>query len=208
MLKSAKRKFWINIIVIAFFAVLLHEFAHLLAALSLGLDVNAYSIGFGPQMFSWQWGGIEWRIGPILLGGFVELTEMSNDLLATVRPWWHMFWFSSVGVALNGLIAFAALRIYKKYYPPKTDLTKPGRGEIFLMACIYVNGLLFIFNLLPFMFLDGWKVWGSLFLAVLPQLGSLWVFVGYFGFMFMRMPLYRKLENTFLGPVRNLRLLK
>ena len=153
MLKNAKRKFWINIIIISFFAVLLHEFAHLLAALSLGLDVKAYSIGFGPQIFSWQWGGIEWRVGPILLGGFVELTEMSRNLLVTMRPWWQMFWFSSAGVALNGLMVLAALRIYKKFYPSRTDPTKSRRGEIFWAAFVLVNGLLFIFNLLPFIFL-------------------------------------------------------
>lgn len=57
--------------------VFIHELGHFLAAKSVGMIVEAFSIGFGPSLFKWRSKeGIEWRIGIIPLGGYVRIAGM------------------------------------------------------------------------------------------------------------------------------------
>ena len=216
--KSDRRKFWIFVFIISFFAILMHEAAHMFAAIALGLDVKAYGIGLGPQIFAWDAWGIEWRIGPLFFGGFVELTKEASHMLAYSRPILHMFLFSSSGVLINALLALAGLKIYKKSQkitPEKPALINTAISDpklkttnIFLAAFIFINGLLFIFNLLPSIFLDGWKIWGSLFLAIFPQSQEIWQYIGHFGLLFIFLPIYGKTEKRITSPAKKMGLLK
>lgn len=57
--------------------VFIHELGHFLAAKSVGMTVEAFSIGFGPALFKWcSKEGIEWRVGIIPLGGYVRIAGM------------------------------------------------------------------------------------------------------------------------------------
>ena len=57
-------------------AIFIHEFGHFLAARSLGFKVEAFSIGFGPALFKWKRGGVEYRIAAIPFGGYVSLPQL------------------------------------------------------------------------------------------------------------------------------------
>ena len=65
-------------VVIALFslAVFVHEFGHFLAARLLGFRVDAFSIGFGPAIWKWKKGGVEYKICWILFGGYVALPQL------------------------------------------------------------------------------------------------------------------------------------
>ncbi len=52
--------------------VAVHEFAHLLTALAFGATVDAFSIGFGAELFGFDAGGIHWQVSAIPLGGYVS----------------------------------------------------------------------------------------------------------------------------------------
>lgn len=57
--------------------VFIHELGHFFAARSVGMIVEAFSIGFGPSLFKWRSkNGVEWRIGIIPLGGYVRIAGM------------------------------------------------------------------------------------------------------------------------------------
>lgn len=58
--------------------VLIHELGHLLAAKAVGMDVEAFSIGFGPALFKKVVGGIEYRVGTIPFGGYVRIKGMER----------------------------------------------------------------------------------------------------------------------------------
>ena len=58
-------------------AVLVHELAHYFNALSVGVPVRAFSIGFGPVIWRKRWRGTEWRLALLPLGGYVDLPGMA-----------------------------------------------------------------------------------------------------------------------------------
>jgi regulator of sigma E protease len=60
--------------------ILVHELGHFLTAKALGIRVEAFSIGFGPEIVSWKRGETEYRIGWLLfLGGYVKLGGEDPD---------------------------------------------------------------------------------------------------------------------------------
>ncbi|MCM0604656.1 MAG: RIP metalloprotease RseP [Xanthomonadaceae bacterium] len=53
--------------------VIVHELGHFLFAKLFKVKAEVFSIGFGPRLFSKQWGETEFRVAVIPLGGFVKL---------------------------------------------------------------------------------------------------------------------------------------
>lgn len=66
------------------FIVFIHEMGHYLAARWRGVEVHAFSVGFGPALFSWKDRvGTEWKISLLPLGGYVKMSvdeENENSL--------------------------------------------------------------------------------------------------------------------------------
>ncbi len=57
-------------------AVFVHEFGHFIAARWLGLQVDAFSIGFGPAIWKRKINGVEYKICWIPFGGYVALPQL------------------------------------------------------------------------------------------------------------------------------------
>lgn len=57
-------------------AVFIHEFGHFLAARALGMQVDCFSIGFGPAIWKKKIDGVEYRVSWILFGGYVALPQL------------------------------------------------------------------------------------------------------------------------------------
>lgn len=54
--------------------VFVHELGHYLAARAVGVHAEAFSIGFGPELFGWtDKRGCRWRFAAIPLGGYVKM---------------------------------------------------------------------------------------------------------------------------------------
>ena len=53
--------------------ILVHEAGHFTLAKLFKIHVERFSIGFGPRIFGWTWGGTEYRIAWIPLGGYVKM---------------------------------------------------------------------------------------------------------------------------------------
>ena len=67
--------------------IFFHEFGHYLAARSVGVHVETFSIGFGREILGWTGrGGTRWKVGWIPLGGYVKLhgQESAEDRAAAV----------------------------------------------------------------------------------------------------------------------------
>ncbi len=64
----------IPFLVILTILVFVHEFGHYWVARRAGVKVEAFSIGFGPEIFGWNdRSGTRWRIAALPLGGFVRM---------------------------------------------------------------------------------------------------------------------------------------
>ncbi len=86
--------------------VFVHELGHFLLARACNVQVETFSIGFGPSLFKWKGkNGVLWRIAAIPLGGYVKmlgdenaasmpnLNELEN-LDSTVKA--HTFYYKSL----------------------------------------------------------------------------------------------------------------
>ena len=99
-------------------AIAIHEFGHFIAALKLGLRVEAFSIGFGPVLWKKTVNGVEYRISAIPLGGYVSIPDvdpegtkkleggMGNGKRETERiPAWKEVVVAVAGPAMNVVLA-------------------------------------------------------------------------------------------------------
>lgn len=71
-------------VVVLSILVFVHEFGHYWVARRCGVRIDAFSIGFGPELFGWtDRAGTRWRVAAIPMGGFVK---MFGDADASSRP--------------------------------------------------------------------------------------------------------------------------
>ena len=63
--------FWVAILL--GIMILVHELGHFWAALSVGVKVETFSIGFGSRLFGFRRGDTDFRVSVIPLGGYVRL---------------------------------------------------------------------------------------------------------------------------------------
>jgi membrane-associated protease RseP (regulator of RpoE activity) len=59
-------------------SISLHEAGHLLTARAFGMKVRRFFVGYGPTMFSFRRGGIEYGLKWIPLGGFCDIAGMTT----------------------------------------------------------------------------------------------------------------------------------
>ena len=60
--------------------VFFHELGHFLMARACGVTVEAFSIGFGPALFSWKSkSGTVWKLSSLPLGGYVKMQGWGDD---------------------------------------------------------------------------------------------------------------------------------
>ncbi len=99
------------------FAIAFHEFGHFVAARALGLRVERFSIGFGPAIWKWRRGGIEYRISWIFLGGYVSIPDVDPEGTKMLEgedagkrvqiPAWKELVVAVAGPLMNILLAVA-----------------------------------------------------------------------------------------------------
>ncbi len=61
------------------FLIFIHEFGHYWVARRKGMKVEAFSIGFGRPIHSWEKDGVKWQIGWLPFGGYVKISGMQKE---------------------------------------------------------------------------------------------------------------------------------
>ncbi len=119
--------------------VFVHEMGHFLAARLFKMRVNAFSIGFPPNIFTKTSGDTEYRIGAIPLGGYVSIAGMVDETLDAdglesepepdeyrAKPVWQRAIVISAGVIFNFIFAiliFAGLAFaFGQSYTPAENM--------------------------------------------------------------------------------------
>ncbi len=62
---------YLAVLIIIGILILVHELGHFIAARSVGVPVEVFSVGFGPALWKKTIGGTEYRISLVPLGGYV-----------------------------------------------------------------------------------------------------------------------------------------
>lgn len=104
----------LSFILAVFPIVILHEFGHFLVGKYLGAEPEEFSVGFGRQIFGFQWLGANFKIGWIPLGGYVKFKKVQFDVEfgegekqgEKIAPW-KWFFISVAGPVTNMILTFA-----------------------------------------------------------------------------------------------------
>jgi membrane-associated protease RseP (regulator of RpoE activity) len=133
-------------------ALLIHECGHLFAAFACRVPVKEFGLGWGPLVFSFKKGDIEYRLHALPIGAYVRMDIKTLQL----KPLGQQVFILIAGILVN--LAAAVL-------VPNTPFS-------------VVNYLLAATNLLPLYHQDGWMC-GMVFLrAIMKRKAALveWVF--------------------------------
>ncbi len=81
---SLLQDYLVPFLIVLTILVFVHEMGHYLIARRCGVRIDAFSIGFGPELFGWtDRTGTRWKFSAIPLGGYVK---MFGDADVTSRP--------------------------------------------------------------------------------------------------------------------------
>ena len=65
--------------------IFVHELGHFIAARSVGIPVERFSIGFGPRILGFTRGDTEYVISVIPLGGYVKMGGMDDEIIEVIE---------------------------------------------------------------------------------------------------------------------------
>lgn len=133
----------LSMVVGIMFLILIHEFGHWIVARMLGFQTPVFAIGFGKRSWSLVLGKFwdtEFRLSPILLGGYVSIPELQDETTAkemmgkdlkdyTFFPVWKRMAVAVAGVTMNVLFAIVAIAaLFAFIGQPKMEIaaTKVG----------------------------------------------------------------------------------
>ncbi len=97
--------------------VIVHEWGHFFTARSLGVDVEKFSVGFGPKIISKKHKGTEFLVSAIPLGGYVKLAGDDRNTCKGAagefysHPVGHRALVVLMGPVVNFVFAFISLWI-------------------------------------------------------------------------------------------------
>jgi regulator of sigma E protease len=113
--------------------IFVHELGHFLAAKSVGIRVEVFSLGYPPRMVGKKWGETDYRISWIPLGGYTKMAGMVDESGAgslTGAPWefqskntWQKLWVISAGVLMNlllGVVVYTGVATFKGLPEPSS----------------------------------------------------------------------------------------
>ena len=104
--------------------IFVHELGHFVAAKSVGIEVQRFSIGFGPKIVGFQRGETEYLVCWLPLGGYVKMGGMDDEVMERLeggesgeprepkdtdfdgKPIWARTFVISAGVIMNMAFAF------------------------------------------------------------------------------------------------------
>ena len=126
----------IPFIIVLTIVVFFHELGHFWVGRRCGIKVDAFSIGFGPELFAWvDKHGTRWRFALLPLGGYVKFhgdangASMTDDAAVEAMP------------APERAVTFAAQPIWKR-----AATVAAGPIANFILAIVIFAGVFFTFG--------------------------------------------------------------
>ena len=97
--------------------VVVHEWGHFLVARFLGVRVEKFTVGFGPEIFGWTRGVTRYAVCIIPLGGMVKMAgEFMEERQHKSDEFFSQAWYRRIAIALAGpimnyVLAFALFAV-------------------------------------------------------------------------------------------------
>lgn len=125
--------------------IFVHELGHFVAAKLVGIEVQRFSIGFGPVVWGVTHGETEYVLSAIPLGGYVKMGGMDDEMMERIeggaaeeerqpgprdfdaKSIWARTFVISAGVIMNMVFAFAAYTAAAAFWGrPVMETTRVG----------------------------------------------------------------------------------
>ena len=118
----------------------MHELGHFGAARALGIHVSKFAVGFGPRLFTYRGGEVEYQVGLVPLGGFVAFPDDDPDCpwpaddpdLLRNRSIAQRAAIAIAGVLANCVCAQAVLTVQR-------GGARPRRESLFRSPCVVLR---------------------------------------------------------------------
>ena len=117
--------------------MLVHELGHFWAAISVGIKVDTFSVGFGTRLFGFRRGETDFRISAIPLGGYVRMLgeqpgdEKANDPRSfQAKTRWQRAIVIMAGPLMNVVLAIAIMTGLYMHGVPTEVQSKAVVGSI------------------------------------------------------------------------------
>lgn len=110
--------------------VVVHEFGHFAIAKLCKVRVEAFSLGFGPRLFGYKYGDTDYKVCPLLFGGYVKMSgenfaelsdaaagtatvaPVSDPGALTAHPRWQQMLIGVAGPTANFILALVLMAFY------------------------------------------------------------------------------------------------
>ena len=123
--------FWV--VILLGVMILIHELGHFWAALSVGVRVETFSIGFGPRLFGFRRGETDFRISAVPFGGYVRMfgEQPGEETASDPRSFqskarWQRAIVIVAGPLMNVLLAIALVTgLYMYGFPKEAPSSDP-----------------------------------------------------------------------------------
>lgn len=123
--------FWV--VILLGVMILIHELGHFWAALSVGVRVETFSIGFGPRLFGFRRGETDFRISAVPFGGYVRMfgEQPGEETASDPRSFqskarWQRAIVIVAGPLMNVLLAIALVAgLYMYGFPKEAPSSDP-----------------------------------------------------------------------------------
>ena len=118
--------------------ITVHEFGHFLFAKAFGFRTPAFSIGFGPRLFHFNWWDCEFRLSLLPLGGYCAIEGLDEDgegLPGATKKESNATYWQKTLVMLGG-IAFNILLAYFVFSVTLIGTIQKTRAELAISSVI------------------------------------------------------------------------
>ncbi|MFA5975613.1 MAG: M50 family metallopeptidase [Elusimicrobiota bacterium] len=116
--------------------VIIHEWGHLIVARLMGVRVERFTVGFGPELFGWTSRGIRYSVCAIPLGGMVKMAGESLDEQTQnpdeffAQPWYRRIAIALAGPLMNYVLAFALFAVIAGAWGTFRPSDQPIVGDV------------------------------------------------------------------------------
>ncbi|MBI2118551.1 MAG: RIP metalloprotease RseP [Elusimicrobia bacterium] len=129
---------WIALCVILVFSlvVVIHELGHFLVCKWLGVRVEKFAIGFGKELFGFEWKGTRWSFCLLPLGGYVKPAgEELEETTGAPDEFFGQTWYKRIAIALAGpvmnyVLAFTCFFLLVFFWGQPHPSNQPVIGEV------------------------------------------------------------------------------
>lgn len=129
---------WIALCVILVFSlvVVIHELGHFLVCKWLGVRVEKFALGFGKELFGFEWKGTRWSFCLLPLGGYVKPAgEELEETTGAPDEFFGQNWYRRIAIALAGpvmnyILAFVCFFALVFFWGQPHPSNQPVIGEV------------------------------------------------------------------------------